>query len=311
MTTATSRASMRYRNTNCGDTLARLEGRQPSRVTSALPSLYRLPFGPVSPMSPAWSPLGVKSPHDELRVVRAAITPAPAPVPAPAPTPAPAPAPTAARSPTTPSSYTSSPTPAPPCPHPTAYVCAPAVSELKNVSGSVKLPYGALALGPEGIKDAITNFDDTRKSDIENERLPSDPTDPMSEEAKPFLSNPTTPSSGDSPVVARDNAWHPPSTLHPPDPRSTLDATYYASRLISDTVPGRKSEIGVELARRTELVEVLPKAELFPRADAEMESEPEAESEMESELDVVSELEMENRVSPDSLQAALGEPRLK
>lgn len=34
------------------------------------------------------------------------------------------------------------------------------VSELKNVSGSAKLPYGALALGAEGIKDAITNFDD-------------------------------------------------------------------------------------------------------------------------------------------------------
>ncbi|KAF8508280.1 hypothetical protein JB92DRAFT_3121029 [Gautieria morchelliformis] len=61
-----------------------------------------------------------------------------------------------------------------------------------------------------------------------------------------------------------------------------------------------KSEIGVELARRTELVEVLPEAESFPKAEAEMESEPEAESEMESELGVVSELETENRVSPDS-----------
>jgi serine/threonine-protein phosphatase 2B catalytic subunit len=34
------------------------------------------------------------------------------------------------------------------------------VSELKNVSGSTKLPYGTLALGAEGIKDAITSFDD-------------------------------------------------------------------------------------------------------------------------------------------------------
>ncbi|KAF8522667.1 Metallo-dependent phosphatase [Gautieria morchelliformis] len=77
------------------------------------------------------------------------------------------------------------------------------VSELKNVSGSAKLPYGALALGAEGIKDAITNFDDARKSDIENERLPPDLIDPTSEEAKPFLSNPTTPSSGgDSPVTS-------------------------------------------------------------------------------------------------------------
>ena len=34
------------------------------------------------------------------------------------------------------------------------------VSELKNVSGSGKLPYGTLALGAEGIKDAIQSFDD-------------------------------------------------------------------------------------------------------------------------------------------------------
>lgn len=34
------------------------------------------------------------------------------------------------------------------------------VSELKSVSGSSKLPYGTLALGSEGIKDAITGFED-------------------------------------------------------------------------------------------------------------------------------------------------------
>ena len=34
------------------------------------------------------------------------------------------------------------------------------VSELKSVSGSNKLPYGTLALGSEGIKDAITGFED-------------------------------------------------------------------------------------------------------------------------------------------------------
>ncbi len=34
------------------------------------------------------------------------------------------------------------------------------VSELKSVSGSAKLPYGTLALGAEGIKDAISGFDD-------------------------------------------------------------------------------------------------------------------------------------------------------
>ncbi|KAF8506290.1 serine/threonine protein phosphatase 2B [Hysterangium stoloniferum] len=77
------------------------------------------------------------------------------------------------------------------------------VSELKNVSGSAKLPYGTLAFGADGIKDAITNFDDARKSDIENERLPPDLVDPTSEEAKPFLSNSQTPSSGtDSPVLS-------------------------------------------------------------------------------------------------------------
>ena len=72
------------------------------------------------------------------------------------------------------------------------------MSELKSISGSSRLPYGTLALGAEGIKDAIKTFDDAcvpliilltgqktdnamihenlepcrRKSDIENERLP-------------------------------------------------------------------------------------------------------------------------------------------
>lgn len=64
------------------------------------------------------------------------------------------------------------------------------VSELKNVTGSSKLPYGTLVLGAEGIKDAITNFEDARKSDIENERLPPDLVDP---EAFYNSSFPTTP----------------------------------------------------------------------------------------------------------------------
>lgn len=34
------------------------------------------------------------------------------------------------------------------------------VSELKNITGSRKLPYGALATGAEGIQHAITSFDD-------------------------------------------------------------------------------------------------------------------------------------------------------
>jgi len=64
------------------------------------------------------------------------------------------------------------------------------VSELKTISGSGKLPYGALALGAEGIKDAITSFDDARKSDIENERLPPDLLDP--EDAANGLFSPTS-----------------------------------------------------------------------------------------------------------------------
>ncbi|WFD32816.1 protein-serine/threonine phosphatase [Malassezia sp. CBS 17886] len=46
------------------------------------------------------------------------------------------------------------------------------VSELKIASGTGRLPYGTLALGSEGIKNAIHNFDEARKVDIENERLP-------------------------------------------------------------------------------------------------------------------------------------------
>jgi hypothetical protein len=47
------------------------------------------------------------------------------------------------------------------------------VSELKSVSGSNKLPYGTLALGSEGIKDAITGFEDAYVSilDLSNLQL--------------------------------------------------------------------------------------------------------------------------------------------
>ncbi|KAF9579008.1 3',5'-cyclic-nucleotide phosphodiesterase (PDEase) (3':5'-CNP) [Lunasporangiospora selenospora] len=46
------------------------------------------------------------------------------------------------------------------------------VSELKDLYGSTKLPYGSLALGAEGLKDKIRSFEDAKRSDIENERLP-------------------------------------------------------------------------------------------------------------------------------------------
>lgn len=45
------------------------------------------------------------------------------------------------------------------------------VSELKTAAGTSKLPYGSLASGSEGIKEAIHNFDEARKVDIENERV--------------------------------------------------------------------------------------------------------------------------------------------
>jgi len=72
------------------------------------------------------------------------------------------------------------------------------VSELKSMSGSSKLPYGTLALGAEGIKDAIRGFDDARKSDIENERLPPELVDADSEEGKAYISSslPDTPGEG-------------------------------------------------------------------------------------------------------------------
>lgn len=45
------------------------------------------------------------------------------------------------------------------------------VTELKTAAGG-RLPAGTLMLGAEGIKQAITNFEDARKVDIQNERLP-------------------------------------------------------------------------------------------------------------------------------------------
>ncbi|KAJ3748029.1 Metallo-dependent phosphatase-like protein [Lentinula detonsa] len=82
------------------------------------------------------------------------------------------------------------------------------VSELKNISGSSKLPYGALASGAEGIKNAIKGFEDARKSDIENERLPPDLYDAESEEGKAIIASgslPSTPAEGQevsTPVTA-------------------------------------------------------------------------------------------------------------
>jgi serine/threonine-protein phosphatase 2B catalytic subunit len=45
------------------------------------------------------------------------------------------------------------------------------VTELKTASGG-RLPAGTLMLGAEGIKNAIISFEDARKVDLQNERLP-------------------------------------------------------------------------------------------------------------------------------------------
>lgn len=50
------------------------------------------------------------------------------------------------------------------------------VTELKTASGG-RLPAGTLMLGAEGIKQAIHNFEDARKVDLQNERLPPSSTD--------------------------------------------------------------------------------------------------------------------------------------
>ncbi|KAH7882324.1 Metallo-dependent phosphatase-like protein [Phlebopus sp. FC_14] len=93
------------------------------------------------------------------------------------------------------------------------------VSELKSISGSSKLPYGTLALGTEGIKDAISGFDDARKSDIENERLPPELFD--AEEAKAFLAHAHSQSLPESP------------TIGPSDSTSALDASFSSGSLSS------------------------------------------------------------------------------
>lgn len=59
------------------------------------------------------------------------------------------------------------------------------VTELKTATGG-KLPAGTLMLGAEGIKEAITSFEDARKVDIQNEHLPPshDEVEKVKEEAK-------------------------------------------------------------------------------------------------------------------------------
>ncbi|KAF8804628.1 serine/threonine-protein phosphatase 2B catalytic subunit A1 [Phlegmacium glaucopus] len=98
------------------------------------------------------------------------------------------------------------------------------VSELKSVLGSSKLPYGTLASGTEGIREAIKGFDDARKSDIENERLPPDLFDADSEEGKAILGSSSQPST-------------PAESAAPPAPVSANGVAESLERAIAAKVP--------------------------------------------------------------------------
>ncbi|KAJ7912388.1 Metallo-dependent phosphatase-like protein [Mycena leptocephala] len=87
------------------------------------------------------------------------------------------------------------------------------VSELKSVSGSSKLPYGTLASGSEGIKNAITGFDDACAQVRHRERaLPPELVDATSEEGKALMSsgsnstsNPSSGASSPMPATPTDS----------------------------------------------------------------------------------------------------------
>ncbi|KAJ3060798.1 3',5'-cyclic-nucleotide phosphodiesterase (PDEase) (3':5'-CNP) [Podochytrium sp. JEL0797] len=46
------------------------------------------------------------------------------------------------------------------------------ISELKGLMGTTQLPVGTLASGAEGIKNAISTFDQAKRADRDNEKLP-------------------------------------------------------------------------------------------------------------------------------------------
>lgn len=94
------------------------------------------------------------------------------------------------------------------------------MSELKSLTGSSQLPAGMLANGAEGIKDAIQGFDEARKSDIENERLPPDIIDP--DENMPAAPSPA--SSPSSPISSSHDfgaPFNPSSPSSPSTPGGT------------------------------------------------------------------------------------------
>ncbi|KAJ3345138.1 3',5'-cyclic-nucleotide phosphodiesterase (PDEase) (3':5'-CNP) [Entophlyctis luteolus] len=60
------------------------------------------------------------------------------------------------------------------------------ISELKGLMGTTQLPAGTLALGVEGIKAAISTFEQAKHADKENERLPFLEGSAMPEPAEPI-----------------------------------------------------------------------------------------------------------------------------
>ncbi|KAI8142229.1 calcineurin [Fennellomyces sp. T-0311] len=85
------------------------------------------------------------------------------------------------------------------------------VDELKHLSGTGKLPAGTLMLGSEGIRDAISTFEEAKQQDIENERLPP---------RRPINANPT--SSKISQLVT-DQEIHEPVASPPKDATQKRD----------------------------------------------------------------------------------------
>jgi serine/threonine-protein phosphatase 2B catalytic subunit len=61
------------------------------------------------------------------------------------------------------------------------------ISELKDLMGTTRLPYGSLALGAEGLKKAIHSFEDAKRSDQDNERLPPTKEEKVKEEHEKIL----------------------------------------------------------------------------------------------------------------------------
>ncbi|KAJ1981099.1 3',5'-cyclic-nucleotide phosphodiesterase (PDEase) (3':5'-CNP) [Dimargaris xerosporica] len=71
------------------------------------------------------------------------------------------------------------------------------VSELKNLLGSERLPSGCLSLGSQGLQRVITTFEEAKRLDLENERMPGSPS------TSPASSTPGDPSIPEIPFDTR------------------------------------------------------------------------------------------------------------